>query len=69
MEERGITTLDALRVLRGGDIEGEIVAGANPGEWKCKVIAKIRGSREIGVITITMRTGHLFVKTVEWEDL
>lgn len=69
MEERGITTMDALRVLRCGEIEGEIEAGKNSGEWKCKVVAKIKGNREVGVITITMRTGRLFIKTVEWEDL
>lgn len=69
MEERGITTLDALRVLRTGDLKGGIEAGKNVGEWKCKVVAQIKGSREVGVITITMCTGRLFVKTVEWEDL
>lgn len=69
MEERGITTLDALRVLRNGEIEGEIEAGKNVGEWKCKVVAKIKGNREVGVITVTMHTGRLFIKTVEWEDL
>ncbi len=69
MEERGITTLDALRVLRSGEIEGEIEAGQNFGEWKCKVVAKIKGSREVGVITVVMLTGRLFIKTVEWEDL
>jgi hypothetical protein len=69
MEERGITTLDALRVLRSGEIEGELEAGKNAGEWKCKIVAKIKGSREVGVVTIVMRVGRLFIKTVEWEDL
>lgn len=69
MEERGITTLDALRVLRSGEIEGDIEAGMNIGEWKCKVMAQIKGSREVGVITVIMHTGRLFIKTVEWEDL
>ena len=69
MEERGITTLDALRVLKSGDISGDVEAGKNQGEWKCKVVAPIRGSREVGVISIIMRSGRLFIKTVEWEDL
>ncbi|MCW3846557.1 DUF4258 domain-containing protein [Sphingomonas sp. LB-2] len=69
MEERGITTLDALRVLRSGEIKGGIEAGQNAGEWKCKIIKQIKGTREVGVITIVMKTGRLFVKTVEWEDI
>ena len=36
-DERDIDLLDALAVLRQGEIEGEIVAGNSLGEWKCKV--------------------------------
>lgn len=69
MEEREITTLDALRVLRTGNIVGDIEPGKNSGEWKCKVVAGRRGSREIGVATVVLAKGRLFIKTVEWEDL
>ncbi len=69
MEERGFTTLDVLRILRSGDIDDLPEAGRQKGEWKCKIIARLRGSRDAGVITIVMITGRLFVKTVEWEDL
>ena len=69
MEERGITTLDALRVLRTGDIVGDIEPGMNVGEWKCKMVARKRGSRDVGVATVVLRSGRLFIKTVEWEDL
>ena len=31
---RGITTLDALRDLRAGDIKGSIAPGKNTGEWE-----------------------------------
>lgn len=68
MEERDITTLDALRVLRAGEIRGDIEPGAGASEWKCKVTAKKKGSREIGVITVVLQSGRLFIKTVEWED-
>jgi len=69
MDERGITTLDALRVLRQGDIVGDIVSGNKAGEWKCKIVKQMKGTREVGVVTIVMISGNLFVKTVEWEDL
>lgn len=69
MEERGITRLDAIRVLQRGSIAGAIARGRNPGEWKCKVIARLKGSREIGVVTVVVEERKLFVKTVEWEDL
>jgi superfamily I DNA and/or RNA helicase len=69
MEERGITTLDALRVLRAGDIKDPIEPGKNKGEWKCKVVKPMKGAREIGVVTVVVNAGRLFIKTVEWEDL
>jgi len=69
MEERGISDLDALRVLRSGSISGEIEPGRSEGEWKCKIVAPIKGRREVGVVTILIRNRKLWVKTVEWEDL
>jgi superfamily I DNA and/or RNA helicase len=69
MEERGITTLDVLRVLRAGDIKGSIDAGKNIGEWRCKIVKQMKGTREIGVVTIVKNADRLFIKTVEWEDL
>jgi len=68
MEKRGIARLDGLRVLRMGELRGEIECGKSTGEWKCKMVAKLKGSREIGVVTIVVSNGRLFVKTVEWED-
>lgn len=69
MEERSISDLDALRVLRTGTISGNISPGKYPGEWKCKVVAPIKGRREVGVVTLLIRKRKLRVKTVEWEDL
>jgi len=68
MDERGITTLDILRVLRAGDIEGKIEAGQNLGEWKCKVVERRKRARAIGVATLVVRESRLFIKTAEWED-
>ncbi len=65
---RGITDREAIKVLRLGELKGQIEAGSRPGEWKCKIVAPIKGSREIGVVTLVLVSGHLFVKTVEWED-
>ncbi|WP_066809799.1 DUF4258 domain-containing protein [Frigidibacter mobilis] len=68
MEERGITNLDVLRVLRAGEISGKIEAGKNLGEWKCKIVEWRKGARAIGVATVVVRESRLFIKTVEWED-
>jgi hypothetical protein len=68
MEERDITTMDVLRVLRTGDIDEDIQAGRTSGEWKCKLVARKKGSRSVGVATVVLRSGRLFLKTVEWED-
>lgn len=69
MEERGITDLEALRVLRSGSISGPIEPGRSEGEWKCKIVAPIKGRREVGVVTLLIRNRKLRVKTVEWEDM
>jgi hypothetical protein len=69
MELRSITRLDVIRVLTRGHIDGEIVPGNNAGEWKCKVVANVKGSRDIGVATLIIGQDRILVKTVEWEDL
>lgn len=68
MDARSITTLDVARVLRDGDIEGEIEQGRYAGEWKCVMTKKIRGSRTTGVVTICQKGTKLYVKTVMWLD-
>lgn len=68
MVERGITDAQVFEVLRTGQVI-EAPTPAEVGEWKCKVVKQLRGGREIGVITIILKNGKLFVKTVEWEDL
>ena len=67
MEERGIDDIDVLRALRTGFIAGLPEATQDPG-WKCKMVKQIRGSREVGVVTIIIRSSYLLIKTVEWED-
>jgi len=47
----------------------DIEPGKNPGEWKCKMVANIKGNRDVGVATLVVNGQRLFVKTVEWEDL
>lgn len=69
VEERDITTRDALVVLRTGLLDDEIEAGRSSGEWKCKMTKTMKGRREVGVVVIVIRDAELFVKTVEWEDL
>jgi hypothetical protein len=43
--------------------------GTAMGEWKCKMVHRLRGTREAGVVIIILKRGGLFIKTVEWEDL
>lgn len=68
MSEREIFDADVLRILRGGSIENE-PEEARQGEWKCKMVRRLRGSREAGVVVIILRADRLLVKTVEWEDV
>jgi hypothetical protein len=69
MELRGFTDLDVLRVLRMGELRGNAEPGMGTGEWKCKIVAKKPGQREIGVVALTIRKERLLIKTVEFEDL
>jgi hypothetical protein len=68
MAERDISDLDVYRVLQRGSIKDSIRQGLKEGEWACKITYKLRGSREIGVATVVIRTEALLVTTVEWED-
>jgi hypothetical protein len=68
MEERGITDAQVYEVLRKGLVT-EPPALNELGEWKCKIVKQLRGGREAGVVTIILKSGRLFVKTVEWEDV
>lgn len=69
MVERGITDKMVVEVLQKGDCKGSATAGANPGEWKLKLVRRVKGRRDTGVVVLTVRNGRLFVKTAEWEDL
>ena len=69
MEEREIFDVDVLRVLRSGTVRGTPEQTPREGEWKCKMVRNIRGSRQIGVVLIILKKDGLFIKTVEWEDV
>lgn len=69
MNEREIFDVDVLRILREGMVIDPPEETKNRGEWKCKIVFKLRGAREAGAVVIVLRTDRLFVKTVEWEDL
>src|SRR5208282_129782 len=68
MNEREIFDVDVLRALRLGTIR-DAPEKTPREEWKCKIIYRLRGSRNIGVVAIILRTDGLLIKTVEWEDL
>jgi hypothetical protein len=68
MELREIFDVDVLRIVRRGMISGD-PEETPTGEWKCKMVLKLRGSREAGTVVIILKRGGLLIKTVEWEDL
>jgi len=61
--------MDVTKLLRNGEIDGEIKPGARAGEWDCLVMGKFSlEGREAGVSTIVVRGERLIIKTVEWMD-
>jgi hypothetical protein len=67
MAEREIFDADALRIMRTGEVI-DAPELTEYGEWKCKIIKRLQGGRDAGVVVIFLRDGKLLVKTVEWED-
>lgn len=68
MSERDIDIDDVLRVLRTGSVDASPTR-TDQGEWQCKMVKRIKGTRSVGVVTIILHKEKLFLKTVEWEDL
>lgn len=68
MREREIDDIDVLRILRSGFVVGDPVP-AEVGEWKCKIVRQMKGTRDVGVVAILLQSGNVFIKTVEWEDV
>lgn len=68
MRWRDITDVMMFEVLRTGYLKGGIEPGKNAGEIKVKMCKKMKGMREVGVVTLVVNGARLFVKTVEWED-
>ncbi|MHC8508747.1 MAG: DUF4258 domain-containing protein [Rhodospirillales bacterium] len=66
MHEREFSSRDLFSVLREGHVRD--APESERGEWKFKVIKRLRGSREAGVITVLTREEKLLVLTMEWED-
>jgi hypothetical protein len=68
LDEHDITDVEAIRVLRTGKIQGDIETGNTQGEWRCKVLAPIKGGRSLGVVTVVTVNGRLLVQEIEWEE-
>jgi hypothetical protein len=67
MEERGFSDHDLFAVLRSGMVVGW-PERTPESEWKCKVVKRITGHREAGVITVIAKGDLLIIVTMEWED-
>jgi hypothetical protein len=68
MEERGLTDHDLFDILTVGSVL-DPPARTPRGEWKCKIVKRLRGGRDAGAITVIAKGTRLIVLTVEWEDL
>lgn len=64
-----ITEADVYRVLECGCIEGAPRQGNGENEWKATIVFRPKGSRAIGVATVTIDNfERLLVTTVMWRD-
>ena len=69
MYERDISDADVLRILQNGDLRGAVEPAKERSGQKVKMVYRLRGNREAGVVTIVFaHTTQLLVVTVEWED-
>ena len=70
VDERDINDLVAKRILERGDLKDDLVEpGRRDGEWKVKMIQRLKPNRDAGVVAIVVGKKFLRVITVEWEDL
>ncbi len=67
MDEREISDIEVYRLLQTGQVLDEPMQTRRK-EWKCKVVKRLKGNRQAGVVTIILHSGSLFAMTVEWED-
>jgi hypothetical protein len=68
MVERGISTLDVLRILRDGEVEDTPVGARKPGDWRVKLVRRLDSGRVAGVVTVIASRDTLILVTAEWED-
>ena len=69
MAERDIVDTEVFKILQSGTLTG-VPEQTSRGEWKLKLVMRIRGNRDAGVVTIILHGDRmLLVKTVEWEDM
>ena len=68
MLEREFSNRDLFKVLTTGNVLAPPVL-TEKGEWKCKVICRLRGNRDAGAVTVIARNDRLIVLTMEWEDV
>ena len=70
MDKRDISDADVLRILRNGDLRGDVKQGQEENEWKLKIVYLLRETREAGVVAIVHpNSTKLLAVTVEWEDI
>jgi hypothetical protein len=64
-----ITEVDVYKVLECGSIEGVPIKGKYENEWKATITFRAKGSRTIGVATVTIDNFEkILVTTVMWRD-
>ena len=68
MLERGFSNTDLFKVLTAGSVFAQ-PSLTEKGEWKCKVICRLRGNRDAGAVTVIAKNDQLIVLTMEWEDV
>ncbi len=68
MLERGFSNRDLINVLTTGQVLAQPTL-TERGEWKCKVVKRLRGSRDAGAVTLIAKGDRLIVVTMEWEDV
>lgn len=68
MEERNVSMQDIEKILRNGFCAEQPMRDEK-GQWKCKLIRHHHGNRDVGVVTVILRSQALLIVTVEWEDI
>lgn len=71
LDQKQISDIEIVRVLKAGVVEGEAKPGDGEGAWICEIVEldRHRRQRELVSVTVELRSGELWILKIRWVKL